>query len=245
MIVLPAIDLRDGHVVRLCQGDFARETRHGDDALATARAYAAAGARWLHVVDLDGARLGSFTQLDAIERLARDSGMHVQAGGGVRSADDVARLLDAGAARAVIGSVAVQQPDEVLAWIERHGAARICVALDVRSAARGGGWTLPVAGWTRDSGESLHALLACLAVAGGVRHVLSTDIASDGMLGGPALPLYRELRAAFPQLELQASGGVRDAGDVRALAALGVAGVVVGRALLEGRCTLRELSASC
>lgn len=237
MQIIPAIDLREGRVVRLAQGDYARATQYAADPLMLAREYAAAGARWLHVVDLDGARLGAFENLTVIETLVH-AGMHVQAGGGVRGEADVTRLFDAGVARVVVGSVAVRSPDIVEAWIMRHGAERICVALDTRCDERGR-WTLPVKGWTESSSVDLDEL-APRFVRAGARHLLCTDIARDGMLSGPNLALYAHLRQHVPQLALQASGGVRGVDDVQALRDCGADAVILGRSLLEGRLTVAE-----
>lgn len=240
--VYPAIDLREGRVVRLEKGDYDRETRYTGDPLAVASAYAAAGATWLHVVDLDAARLGRFTQFDLLRRLAAVPGLSVQAGGGVRSRDDVRALLDAGVARVVVGSVSVRQPEQVAAWIGEFGAERICVALDTR-ANDDGAFELPVAGWTHASGVPLLRLLDYFAGAPAARHVLCTDIDRDGMLGGPNIGLYRLICAKYATLSIQASGGVRDVADVAAARAAGCGGAIVGKALLEGRMTVAELLA--
>lgn len=234
----PAIDIRDGRVVRLAQGDYARETRYGDDPLAIIRGYAEQGADWLHLVDLDAARAGGYTLAPLLRDIAATTGLRVQTGGGVRSRDDVARLLDAGAARVVIGSLAVRDPDAVLAWLDEFGAERITVALDARQDAAGV-WRLPVHGWTEDAGASLDALAARFEQAG-LAHLLSTDIARDGMLSGPNLDLYRHLRAIAPGLRVQASGGVRALDDIAAARAQGCAGIVLGRALLEGRFSVAD-----
>lgn len=234
---IPAIDLRGGRVVRLLNGDYARETAYPDDPLELACAYAEQGARWLHLVDLDAARIGGYTLLPLLERIAA-SGLQVQTGGGVRSEADVERLLAAGAARVVVGSLAVRMPERVAFWLERYGGERLVLALDTRQDDTGA-WRLPLHGWTEASGRSLDEILTRY-VASGLRHVLSTDIASDGMLAGPNLELYRHLRRLAPWLQVQASGGVRDVADVAAVRAVGCAGVVLGRALLEGRLALSD-----
>ena len=236
--VLPAIDVRDGRVVRLRQGDYAQETRYAADPLELAMRYAAAGVQWLHLVDLDSARAGGFTLQPLVRRIVAASGLNVQAGGGVRSADDVADLLEAGVARVVVGTVAVRAPDEVRDWLTRFGAERLTIALDARQDDDGT-WRLPVAGWTEASGRSLDDVLAAYA-GSPLRHVLCTDIARDGMLSGPNLELYRAIRMLAPELELQASGGVRGIVDVIAARAAGCAGVVLGRALLEERVGVAE-----
>lgn len=234
----PAIDVRSGRVVRLRQGDFAHETAYAADPLRLAASYAAQGARWLHLVDLDGARNGGYTIAPLLQDIVRSTGLRVQTGGGVRTAHDVARLFDAGADRVVVGSIAVRDPDTVDAWLERFGHERLVLALDVRQGADGA-WQVATDGWTRDGGVRLDALAARHAQAG-VRHVLCTDIGRDGMLGGPNLDLYAVLRACAQEVEIQGSGGVRDAGDIAALRAAGCSGAVLGRALLEGGLTMAE-----
>ena len=235
--VIPAIDLRGGRVVRLRQGDFAHETAYARDPTLLARGYADAGAEWLHVVDLDGARSGAFANLDLVEDIARGGALKVQAGGGVRTADDLRRLFGAGVARVVVGSVAVRDPRTTAMWIDRFGPDRLVLALDVRRQA--GAWRLPVNGWTEDSGATLDALARQYARAG-ARHLLCTDIDRDGTLGGFNLDLYRDLHGFTPGLEIQASGGARMPSDIVKVREAGASGVVLGRALLEGRFTLRE-----
>ncbi|KRG40693.1 1-(5-phosphoribosyl)-5-[(5-phosphoribosylamino)methylideneamino] imidazole-4-carboxamide isomerase [Stenotrophomonas panacihumi] len=235
--VYPALDIRGGRVVRLLQGDYARETTYGDDPLPRAQAFLAAGARWMHLVDLDAARAGGYTLAPLLRAIA-DTGLQVQTGGGIRAREDLERLFEAGAARVVIGSLAVRESDKVIEWLRAFGPERITVALDTRQDAQGR-WRLPVQGWTDTAGEELDVLARRYADAG-LRHLLCTDIARDGMLSGPNMDLYAQLREWVPQLQVQVSGGVRDLGDVTAARAAGCAGVVLGKALLEGRLALRE-----
>ena len=237
-VVYPALDIRGGRVVRLAQGDYSRETHYGDDPLPRAATFAEAGARWMHLVDLDAAKAGGYTLAPLLGRIAAETGLRVQTGGGVRSREDVARILDAGAARVVIGSLAVREPDTVLGWLGEFGAERITVALDTREDAAGV-WRLPVHGWTETAEATLDELVGRYAAAG-LRHLLCTDIARDGMLSGPNVALYSHLHAARPRLRVQASGGIRDGADVAAARAVGCGGAVLGRALLEGRLTLAE-----
>ncbi|MFD0738549.1 HisA/HisF-related TIM barrel protein [Lysobacter koreensis] len=229
----PAIDVRDGRVVRLRQGDYARETRYPDDPLAVAQRYAAAGARWLHLVDLDAARSGGYTLAPLLASIKASTALQVQTGGGVRSRADVDAMLAAGADRVVVGSLAVREPARVGEWLQCFGAQRLTVALDARADDEGR-WWLPTAGWTLASGVELDALVAHYADAG-LHHLLSTDIDRDGMLAGPNLALYRRIHALAPQLALQASGGVRDLADIDAAREAGCAGVVLGKSLLDGR----------
>ncbi|WP_313251164.1 1-(5-phosphoribosyl)-5-[(5-phosphoribosylamino)methylideneamino]imidazole-4-carboxamide isomerase [Stenotrophomonas sp.] len=236
--VYPALDIRNGCVVRLLQGDYAQQTTYGDDALPRAQAFAAAGARWMHLVDLDAAKAGGYTLAALLAQIASTTTLKVQTGGGVRGRDDVARILDAGASRVVIGSLAVREPDNVLAWLSEFGPEHLTIALDTRQG-EDGVWRLPVHGWTETADVTLDALAQRYAQAG-MKHLLCTDISRDGMLTGPNIDLYAHLVQLLPGVAVQASGGVRDVGDVRAAKAAGCGGAVLGKALLEGRLQLDE-----
>lgn len=234
--VIPAIDLRGGQVVRLKQGDYAQQTTYAADPRVLASRYARAGARWLHLVDLDGARSGQLENLKVIQAIAAD-GMAVQAGGGVREEADLQRLFDAGVRRAVLGSVAIRDPERVADWLSKYGAERLTLALDTRRI--GARWTLPSAGWTELETRTLDELVPWYAERG-ARHLLCTDIDRDGMLAGFNLDLYRHLADSAPTLAVQASGGVRSLADIRAAREAGAQGVILGRALLEGRFSVEE-----
>jgi phosphoribosylformimino-5-aminoimidazole carboxamide ribotide isomerase len=236
--VYPAIDIRHGRVVRLRQGDYAQETRYADDPFALAMRYADAGARWLHLVDLDAARQGGYTLRPLLERIAGDGRLQVQTGGGVRSEDEVRALREAGAARVVIGSLAISQPRRVAGWLQAFGSDALTLGFDVRRD-EAGAWRPATHGWTQTAEFTLDALLGEYADAG-LRHVLCTDIARDGTLAGPGFELYAWLRDTAPDLRVQASGGVGALDDVRRARECGCAGVVLGRALLEGRFALEE-----
>jgi phosphoribosylformimino-5-aminoimidazole carboxamide ribotide isomerase len=234
--VIPAIDLRGGQVVRLKQGDYAQQTTYNAAPRELAKRYAAAGARWLHLVDLDGARSGNLDNLAVIEAISAD-GMQIQAGGGVRGEADLLRLFDAGVRRVVLGSVAIREPGLVAGWLAEYGADRLTIALDTRRIE--GRWALPSAGWTEVEARTLDELAPWYA-ARGARHLLCTDIDRDGMLAGFNLELYRHLAGSVPQLAVQASGGVRSLDDIRAAREAGARGVILGRALLEGRFGIEE-----
>lgn len=236
--VIPALDIRDDSVVRLRQGDYERQTTYAVDPVDTAAAYADAGATWLHLVDLDAARRGGWSLGDLVGRVVADTGLRVQSGGGVRSVDDVRAILDAGATRVVVGSLAVRQPELIARWLGEFGPDAITVALDARPTDQG--WDLPTAGWTEPSGVDLTELLARYADAG-LRHALCTDISRDGTMAGPGLELYRLVTAAAPTVEVQASGGIRCLDDLRAVAEAGCRGAVLGRALLDGAADLDDL----
>lgn len=237
MLIYPAIDLRGGECVRLLHGRFDAVTRYDADPLARLAAFDAAGARWVHIVDLDGAEAGEPRQHDLIARMAAATSVRIQTGGGVRKSEDVSRLLDAGAERVVVGSLAVRQPDTVIEWLDRFGADRLTLALDVRRAE--GVPMVATDGWTRGSGLSLWQALDRLS-AGGPSHVLVTEISRDGALEGPDVDLAAEVVRRRPDLVYQASGGVASLADLAALKAAGATGAIVGRALYEGRFTLEE-----
>ncbi len=234
----PAIDVRDGRVVRLQQGDYDRETRYPDDPLAVAMRYADAGARWLHLVDLDAARAGGYTLAPLLRSIADDGRLQVQTGGGVRDEAAVATMLEQGASRVVIGSLSVREPTLVETWLQRYGAERITIALDTRQDDTGV-WQLPIHGWTERAELDLDACLRRYRDAG-ARHLLCTDIARDGMMRGPNIELYRMIVARNEGFQLQASGGVRDVADIVAARDAGCAGAVLGRSLLEGGMTIED-----
>lgn len=238
--VIPAIDLRGGRVVRLYQGDYTRQTDYPVDPVELAASYARAGATWLHVVNLDGAREGGLDNLHALAAMVR-LGLRVQAGGGVRHEADVERLLAAGVARVVVGSMAVREPDRVTGWLRRFGAGHVTLALDARWHL--GAWRLPCAGWTEDVEATLETLAPHYAACG-ARHLLCTDIDRDGTLAGPNLSLYAYLSGRVPTLAVQASGGVRTVDDVCRARDAGAAAVILGRALLDQHFTLDQALAA-
>lgn len=239
MLLIPSIDLRHGRCVRLLKGDFAAETRYELEPHELLGRYRALGASWLHVVDLDGAKDGALANRAIIIALASQPAVSVQVGGGVRSAETVHDLLGHGVDRVVVGSTAIERPNEVAGWIARFGSERVCLAFDVR-IDEAGTPRVRTRGWTEGGTLSLWEAVEPFR-AHGLRHVLCTDIDRDGALGGPNLDLYAEALARFPALAWQASGGVRDAADLAALARIGVDAAVSGKALLEERMTPEEL----
>lgn len=240
MLLIPAIDLRGGQCVRLLQGRFDAETVYAQDPLTVLEQYLALGARRIHVVDLDGARDGSQANRAAIRRIADRAGRDaIQVGGGVRTRQVAEELLALGAARVVVGSVAVTQSDEVASWLREFGPERIVLAFDVR-IDEAGTPRLATHGWERQTQTSLWDAVERYLPAG-LRHVLCTDVARDGALSGPNVDLYQQCVRRFPGVAWQASGGVSAAADLHALAATGAAAVISGRALLEGRLTAQEI----
>lgn len=236
MQLIPAIDIKDGACVRLLRGDFEKVTTYGSDPLGAARQYAGLGANLLHVVDLDGAQRGTPVNRSLIGRMSAIC--TVQTGGGLRTEADVEAVFDSGASRAVIGSVAITEPGLARSLLKRFGPERIVLALDGRDCE--GVFCVSTHGWSVTTKVPLDDAIAAYLEAG-LRHALVTDIDRDGALSGPAVELYRGLARAFPALSLQASGGVRDAADLKALADCGVAAAITGKALLERRLSDEEM----
>jgi phosphoribosylformimino-5-aminoimidazole carboxamide ribotide isomerase len=237
VILYPAIDIRDGHAVRLVQGDYGRETAYDDDPVDAARRWLGQGAQALHVVDLDGARAGEPRNLDHVKRIADEVDVPVQLGGGLRNADAVTAALQAGAERVVLGTAAIAEPQLVAALADEHGE-RIVVGVDARSGH------VAVEGWERDTGATPAETIAQLADRG-VRRFVFTPVDVDGTLAGPAVEELRDVAEAAEQAgaELIYSGGVGSLDDLRALRETSLpslAGVIVGRALYEGRFTVAE-----
>ncbi len=235
MDISPAIDLRGGRVVRLSQGDAARETVYADDPVAQARAFIDQGATWLHVVDLDRA-FGTGDNLEAVRSIIAAAGgaTRIQCGGGFRTAEAIASALGAGAARVVIGTAAVTDPDVVAAAVKRHGQGSVAVGLD----ARGG--MIALRGWTEQSSETLVGA-ATRVIGQGILTLVYTDISRDGMLSGPDFDGCGKLASLGADVIL--SGGVASISDVRTARQAGLAGVILGRALYEGTVDLRRAMA--
>lgn len=237
-MIIPAIDLIDGNVVRLFQGDYDQKTDYAFDPISVVNNYADQGASWLHIVDLTGAKDTQNRQLELIEAMVKTNRMQFQAGGGIRSEDDVKQLLEIGVARVVIGSLAVKQPELIKQWLTTYGVERIVLALDV-NIDESGNKLIATQGWQENSGVALDALLNDLLGAG-AKHVLCTDISRDGTLQGANHQLYSQMCAQFPDVAWQASGGIGCLADIEILKPTGVSGVILGRALLEGKFELEE-----
>ena len=237
-MIIPAIDLIDGAVVRLYQGDYNKKTEYKLDPVEVVHTYADDGATWLHIVDLTGAKDTAQRQLNLIRSMVETKRMKFQAGGGIRSEDDVAQLLEAGVSRVVIGSLAVKEPALVKQWVTKYGPQAIVLALDVNIDGNGNKF-VATHGWQQSSDVSLEAVLTDFAEVG-VKHVLCTDISRDGTLQGANVTLYQQMNEAFPDIQWQASGGIGELSDIEALRPANVSGVILGRALLEGKFTVKE-----
>lgn len=237
-MIIPAIDLIEGSVVRLYQGDYEQKTQYELDPIDVVNNYADQGAKWLHIVDLTGAKDTNKRQLKLIGDMVATGRMQFQAGGGIRSEQDVAQLLALGVKRVVIGSLAVKEPELVKGWVTKYGSEAIVLALDINIDEQGNKF-IATHGWQENSGVSLEALLEDF-LSVGAKHVLCTDISRDGTLQGANHQLYSEMAAKFPTIEWQASGGIGDLDDIAVLKPTHVSGVILGRALLEGKFTVEQ-----
>ena len=240
MRVIPAIDLKDGHCVRLFQGDFDQVTTYSNDPLEIARRFAGLDVRDLHVVDLDGARTGSQRNTELVRGIAAATPFSIQLGGGIRSTKTLRHWLFNGVDRCVIGSIAVTDQDRVLNWLHDFGPDRIVVALDVVADSEGE-FRATTHGWKEQSEKSIWELLD-VYVEKGLKYLLTTDVSRDGAMTGPNFDLYARIVEQHPELQLQASGGVRHVDDLRRLNDLGVPAAITGRALLDGAISDEEVA---
>jgi phosphoribosylformimino-5-aminoimidazole carboxamide ribotide isomerase len=233
LVILPSIDLRHGKVVRLKQGDYSQQLNYDVDPMQVAASYAKAGATWMHVIDLDGAKEGKPVQLELLEKLAASTGLQVQIGGGIRSEDDIQRLFQAGAARAVIGTRAMQDWDWFRNLVHNpHYAGKITLALDAKDGI------VATHGWTETSTRT--AVDVAKQVKGWpLAAILYTDVAKDGMLAGPNFE-QTKLLAEATDVPVIASGGVGSIEHIIALTKLPVWGTIIGRSLYEGKVDLAE-----
>lgn len=241
MRIYPAIDLIGGACVRLYKGDFDQMTSYEQTPVSMAQRYADEGAGMLHLVDLDGARDPKKRQLEMIARIIKATDLTVQTGGGVRTSDDVRALLDIGATRVVIGSLAVKDPDLTKDIFKTFGSDKICLALDVME--KGDDFCIAVAGWQETTTTTLFDIIDDYTSAG-LKHILCTDIGRDGTLQGANIGLYQKLCEFHPDIQVQASGGVGTLRDIAALQKTGVYAAIVGKAIYEDRFTVRNAVAT-
>lgn len=234
MQAIPAIDLIDGQVVRLLQGDFTRQTSYDRDPVAYAKAIEQAGLDCLHLVDLSGARSGKPVHIELLQEICSRTSLKIDFGGGVKTQFDLEAILAAGASQVVIGSLCVSRPELVQSWIGRYGTERLVLALDID------GTTIRINGWQDGSGKTLDEVLEPFVSYSGLT-ILTTDIRKDGTGAGPNVELYGELVRRYPNFRWIASGGVESMNDLRELRSAGCAACVVGKALLEGKIALQEL----
>lgn len=229
-MIIPAIDLIEGQVVRLYQGDYKQKTTFDLSPLSQLKSYQDQGASWLHIVDLTGAKDPDKRQTNLIADLVDGLDANIQVGGGIRSEAQVIELLDIGVKRVVIGSLAVKETALVQSWFEKYGAEAICLALDVNIDEQGEK-IVAVSGWQSGGGKTLESLVEAFKPYG-LKHALVTDISRDGTLQGANTQLYREIASSYPQINWQASGGIASLDDVAAVRDSGANGIIIGKALL-------------
>ena len=236
--LLPAIDLIDGKCVRLTQGDYSQKKSYFDDPLEAAKQFEAAGLRRLHLVDLDGAKQGRVINYKILEKIAVKTSLKIDFGGGIRSTKDLEIAFECGATQITAGSVAVKKKDETISWINKYGAEKIILGADVKNEK------LATEGWQEESKVYIFDFLNEYKEKG-IKYVICTDISKDGMLEGPGIELYKKIMGEIEGLKLIASGGVKDLADIEKLQELGVYGVIIGKALYEGKIKLNELRVFC
>lgn len=233
--IIPAIDLIDGKCVRLMYGDFERKTIYSEDPLDAAKRFEAAGVRRLHMVDLDGAKTGTPVNLNVLERITAGTQLAVDFGGGIKNETSLKSVFESGARMANIGSIAVEEPDRFLSWIEKYGGNRFLLGADQKDGE------VAVNGWQTTTEINVFDLLRSYA-RNGVTKAFVTDIGRDGAMSGPSIDLYQEIISAIPEIDLIASGGVSSIADIHELDRIGCYGVIIGRAIYEGNIKLEELA---
>lgn len=236
MRIIPAIDIIDGKCVRLTQGDYGQKKIYNDSPLEVARSFEGAGLKYLHLVDLDGAKAGKVTNWKVVESITANTSLAVDFGGGVKTGDELSNLFNAGIKQVNLGSIAVKNPGLVNDWIQNYGSEKIILSADVKNEM------IAISGWQEDATITLNDFLNDYLLRG-ISYVTCTDISTDGMLTGPNIGLYKKIRSNFPSIHIIASGGVSGLADLHELKDAGVAGVIIGKAIYEGRITLKELEA--
>jgi phosphoribosylformimino-5-aminoimidazole carboxamide ribotide isomerase len=235
MHIIPAIDIIDGKCVRLTQGDYNQKKEYASDPLLVAQAFEAAGIKRLHVVDVDGAKASKIVNQATLERIAKNTTLQVDFGGGIKSDASIELAFDSGAKQITAGSIAASNKPLVQDWIKKYSAERIIIGADVMNNE------IRTHGWQHGSGLNIFDFLEDYVAAGAI-YVICTDVSKDGLLQGPSFELYKELMQRFPSLKLIASGGVSCMDDLIQLEAMGVYGTIVGKAYYEKRITLAELA---
>lgn len=234
MHIIPAIDLIDGKAVRLTQGDYNQKKEYNARPLEVAQQFEDAGLTRLHLVDLDGAKEKRVINWKVLESITAKTSLHVDFGGGVQSDEDLRVVFECGAKQVTGGSIAVKNPDQMERWLARLGPEKIILGADAKNEK------IAVSGWEEGTDVWIYDFLDNW-VSKGIKYVISTDVAKDGLLQGPSFDLYRNMQDQFPDLNIIASGGVSNMADIETLADMNVFGVIVGKAIYEGRVTLKEL----
>jgi phosphoribosylformimino-5-aminoimidazole carboxamide ribotide isomerase len=234
MDIIPAIDLLEGKCVRLTQGDFSQQKQYSESPLEVAQAFENAGLKRLHLVDLDGVRQKKIVNHQILESIAKNTKLKIDFGGGVQSDDDIKLAFDSGAAQITGGSVAIQKPLLFEKWLQRYGGEKVILGADVRNGK------VTINGWEETTEIDVSAFIMSY-LQRGVKYIICTDVSKDGMLEGASTDLYKRLRTALPHARLIASGGVGSMQDIMDLKNLGMQGVIIGKAIYEGKVSLDEL----
>jgi len=234
MIIIPAIDIIDGKAVRLTKGDYKQKKIYSEDPLEVAKKFEGAGIERLHLVDLDGAKQKKIINQRVLEKIASNTKLQIDFGGGVQSDHDIQLAFDAGAVQVTGGSIAVKNPELFEGWLDKYGPEKIILGADVLNGK------IAISGWQEDSLWELDAFLDKY-FAKGIKYVISTDVSKDGVLAGPAVDLYTDMVEKFPDLEVIASGGVSKMDDIVELDKLPLNGVIVGKAIYENRISMKEI----
>jgi len=234
MRIIPAIDLIDGKCVRLTQGDYAQKKIYNENPVEVAKGFEDAGLKYLHLVDLDGAKAGKVINWKVVENITSQTKLVVDFGGGIKTEQEINQLFDCGIKQVNIGSLAVKNPSQVFQWLSQFGAEKIILSADVKNEL------ISISGWQENSNHNITDFVNSYK-PNGLRYVTCTDIAVDGMLTGPNIDLYKKLLNSFPDIKLIASGGVSSTQDLDALKVIKVNGVIIGKAIYEGRIELEDL----
>ncbi|MEM9052986.1 MAG: 1-(5-phosphoribosyl)-5-[(5-phosphoribosylamino)methylideneamino]imidazole-4-carboxamide isomerase [Bacteroidota bacterium] len=238
MKIIPAIDLIDGKCVRLTKGDFSTKKEYASDPLDMAMRFEDHGIRFLHLVDLDGARSGEIVNYKTLERIASKTSLEIDFGGGIKSDESIKIAFESGAEKVTVGSIAVKDRGLVEQWINQYGQERLILGADVKDEK------IAISGWTETMDEYVYDFVREY-IEKGLKTVISTDVAKDGMLEGPSFELYKKLLGEVEGIELIASGGIRSIDDLEELKEMGLHGAIIGKAIYEGRIELNELSPLC
>lgn len=238
MKIIPAIDLIDGKCVRLTKGDFSTKKEYASDPLDMAMRFEDHGIRFLHLVDLDGARSGEIVNYKTLERIASKTSLEIDFGGGIKSDESIKIAFESGAEKVTVGSIAVKDRGLVEQWINQYGQERLILGADVKDEK------IAISGWTETMDEYVYDFVREY-IEKGLKTVISTDVAKDGMLEGPSFELYKKLLGEVEGIELIASGGIRSIDDLEELKEMGLHGAIIGKAIYEGRIELKELSPLC
>ena len=234
MTIIPAIDIIDGKCVRLTKGDYTQQVVYNENPLEVARQFEDAGIKRLHIVDLDGAKAGKIINLNVLETVAAGTNLEIDFGGGVKNIGDVSNIFNAGASMVTIGSLAVKHPELLEEWLMEFGTQKFMIGADVLDGK------IKISGWLEDGGINIFDFIGKV-LSLGVTNIFCTDIAKDGVMQGPSVELYQKIMEEHPEVNLVASGGVSNINDVLLLKEIGCSGVIIGKAIYEGKVSLEEL----